>query len=70
MGDKLSKDFNVVEQYNKLANMPSFDHMEFDVELEKQCFMSVNVIRNDPKRYIPHLEHVMGLKIYKGKKGS
>ena len=70
MGDKLSKDFNIREEYAKLPGMPFIGDHDFDVELEKECFMSVNVVRANPKKFIPHLEHVMSLKCYKGKKGK
>ena len=45
MGEKLSKDFNIREVYTKLPGMPLIGDHDFDVELEKECFMSVNVIR-------------------------
>ena len=67
MGEKISKDFNIREEYRKLPGMPIIGDHDFDVELEKECFMSVNVIRQNPKKYIGHLGHVMGLDCYKGK---
>ena len=72
MGEKLSKDFNIAEEYRKLGSaVPSVGDHDFDVELEKQCFMSVNVIRNNPKKFLPHFEHIMSLKgAYGGKKGK
>ena len=45
MGDKISKNFNIREEYAKLPGMPFIGDHDFDVELEKECFMSVNVIR-------------------------
>jgi len=45
MGEKLSKDFDIREEFRKLEGMPYIGDHDFDVELEKECFMSVNVIR-------------------------
>ena len=71
MGDKLSKDFNIVNEYSSLPGMPVIGDYDFDVELEKQCFMSINVIRNNPRKFLPHFEHALELKGgYKGKKGK
>ena len=71
MGEKLSKDFKVVEEFRLLPGMPYIGDHDFDVELETQCFMSVNVIRQNPKKFIPHFEHVMSTKgMYSGNKGK
>ena len=71
MGDKLSKDFSIAEEYSKLSGMPNISSVDFEVELEKECYMSVNVIRNNPSAFKAHFEHVMSLKgMYKGKSGK
>ena len=71
MGDKISKDFSVVSEYRALPGMPYIGDLDFKVDLEKECFMSVNIIRNNPRKFIPHFEHVMSLKgAYTGKTGS
>ncbi len=54
MGDKQSKEFKAPEEYVKLPNMPFIGDHDFDVELEKHCFMSVNLIRHNPKQFISH----------------
>ena len=71
MGEKLSKDYSIAAEYQKLQGMPFIGDHDFDVDLEKECFMSVNVIRANPKAFKTHFEHVMGLKDgYDGKKGN
>ena len=71
MGEKLSKDYNVANEYRALPGMPYIGDHDFDVELEKQCFMSVNVIRQNPRKFIPHFQHVMDTHgMYHGKNGK
>ena len=72
MGTKLSKDFSIVQEFKNLGTqMPFVGDHEFETDLTKEVFMSVNVVRNNPKKFIPHIEHVVDeLNVYKGKKSG
>ena len=71
MGDKLSKDFSIAEEYKKITEFPTLYPSDFEVNLLMECFMSVNVIRHNPKAFKGHFEHVIDMKDgYKGKHGK
>ena len=68
MGEKFSKDFNIVNEYRKISEFPIVEPSYFQVNLEMECFMSVNVIRHNPKAFKGHFEHIIDFKDgYKGK---
>ena len=69
MGNEIPKDFSVRTQYANLVGMPPIGDHDFDVEFEKECFMSINVIRQNPRTYFNHFEYIIGHKVYEGKQG-
>ena len=56
MGNNIPKDFNVRTEYARLVGMPIINDHDFEVEFEKECFMSINIIRQNPKTYYGHFE--------------
>ena len=56
MGNNIPKDFNVRTEYARLVGMPIINDYDFEVEFEKECFMSINIIRQNPKTYYGHFE--------------
>lgn len=45
MGNDAFKGFNIREKYAALQGMPYIDKDDFTDEFERECFMSINVIR-------------------------
>ena len=45
MGNNIPTDFNIRDEYAKLVGMPTIGGHDFEVDFEKECFMSINVIR-------------------------
>ena len=70
MGNNIPKDFNVRTEYARLVGMPAIYDHDFEVEFEKECFMSINIIRQNPKTYYKHFEQMIEHKAYEGKQGK
>ena len=61
MGCESSKPntFNIEEEYRK-KNLPMPDSAMFEDEFEKEAFMTINVLRTDPKMLISHIKTIKG----------
>ena len=59
MGCKAAKPdaFNIEEEFRKI-NMPMPDAKTFENEFEKEAWMTVNVLRSNPKVLINHIKEV------------
>eukprot|EP00347_Sterkiella_histriomuscorum_P012524 403368246 len=69
MGNNIDKDFNLEQEYRE-AGLPSLDPYSFENQFEKEIYMSINLVRHNPKRFIKHFEKVKEFKEYKGKKAK
>ena len=49
-----------VEQAYKDKDLPVLDGKEYENEFEKECYMSINLFRADPKSMIPHIKAAKG----------
>lgn len=56
MGCKSAKPdtFNIETEYRK-KNLPMPDPTSFENEFEREAFMTINVLRTDPKALIPEI---------------
>jgi hypothetical protein len=57
MGNDVFKTYNVMEEYKK-SGLPTLQPSEYESDFELQAFMSLNIIRNDPKAFIKHIEAI------------
>jgi hypothetical protein len=49
--------FNIEEEY-KNKNLPIPEGTELENQFEKEAFMTINLIRHDPKFFLPMLKNV------------
>ncbi|CDW89154.1 UNKNOWN [Stylonychia lemnae] len=70
MGNSIEKEGFNLEQEFREAGLGEIDPYVFENQFEKEVYMSINLIRSNPKRFIKHFEHVKDFKEYKGKKGK
>jgi hypothetical protein len=54
-GREESKDIKLVQEYEK-RGLPKVDGTMVQNEFEKQCFMTINIIRTDPPYMSKHLK--------------
>lgn len=61
MGCKAGKHetFNIETEYRN-RNIPMPDSSQFENEFEREAFMTINVLRSDPKILIPQIKAVKG----------
>lgn len=51
--------FNIEEEYRR-KNLPMPDTTMFENEFEKEAFMTINLLRTDPKILIAHVKTIKG----------
>ena len=50
----------IVEQEYKMKKLPVPDPSMYENEFEKEAFMTINLIRNCPKEFIPFVKEIKG----------
>ena len=59
MGGQIEKDFNVETEYRS-HGLPLPGPYDLENQFERECFMSINLIRSNPQRFVPHIAAVAG----------
>ena len=50
----------IVEQEYKMKKLPVPDSSLYENEFEKEAFMTINLIRDNPKEFIPFVREIKG----------
>ncbi len=54
------KNFNIGAEYNN-RGLPAIWSTDYNNEFEKEAYMTINMIRSDPKFMIPHIKGIKSM---------
>ena len=68
MGCAAAKPSLNLDQEYKTLNLPMPDATAYENDFEKEAFMTLNLLRHNPKKFIPNIKELKSnSKLYKGK---